>query len=311
LTVGSKQSKEGVYLKKLQQALNYDPEVLENLHNINLASSFDSDVGVKIKNKVNTDSSEVYNSVDTNNEIKDYQEKIKLKNPVKKEEILIKNEFDPEYMKKKIFWKKLNIPEGSSLSLAIQVSRPDILPGIFFQGDGIVLDAVIEVPLWFDLDVYAKHVYEEVKPKPPAAVAAIANAVAAASPPASGGGERASRDSPEDSKIIGYERCYLYDQIETFTARTMEITPSQAHACILRTICELHSLVTFRPEFANASMLFELVIMFLTPSLGIDADCFAPYIQAERSGREKTLCYSYSRECPISLASVILSNFVS
>ena len=51
----------------------------------------------------------------------------------------------------KIFGKRLKIPEGSSISLAVQVSRPDVMPGLFFQGDAIVMDAVLETPMWCKL----------------------------------------------------------------------------------------------------------------------------------------------------------------
>jgi hypothetical protein len=48
----------------------------------------------------------------------------------------------------KLFRRRIKIPEKSSLSLATQVSRPNIAPGIFNQEDGIIIDAVVEFPMW-------------------------------------------------------------------------------------------------------------------------------------------------------------------
>lgn len=48
----------------------------------------------------------------------------------------------------RLFRRRIKIPAKSSLSLATQVSRPNIFPGIFNQEDGFITDAVIEFPMW-------------------------------------------------------------------------------------------------------------------------------------------------------------------
>ncbi|XP_035708990.1 uncharacterized protein LOC118436055 [Folsomia candida] len=59
----------------------------------------------------------------------------------------------------RLFRRRIKIPEKSSLSLATQVSRPNIFPGLFNQEDGFITDAVVEVPLWLDLDDFAEAMY--------------------------------------------------------------------------------------------------------------------------------------------------------
>ena len=68
---------------------------------------------------------------------------------------------------KKEFFKKIQIPKGSSLTLAAQVSRPKILPGVFLVDDAVVLDAVIELPIWMDLDRFVEAMYHEGDPEDP------------------------------------------------------------------------------------------------------------------------------------------------
>jgi len=54
-------------------------------------------------------------------------------------------------------WKDTNkisffyLCKGSSLSLTAQVSRPKILTNFVENDDAVILDAVIEVPMWLDI----------------------------------------------------------------------------------------------------------------------------------------------------------------
>jgi len=55
---------------------------------------------------------------------------------------------DSSGLLRKFLKRKMHIPEDSSLSFTSQVSRPNIFPNIFNQGEGFIVDAVVEWPLW-------------------------------------------------------------------------------------------------------------------------------------------------------------------
>jgi len=58
-------------------------------------------------------------------------------------------------------FKKISVPSGTSLSLTTQVSRPKIMPGLFLVDDAVILDAVVELPLWMDVDRFVAAMYHE------------------------------------------------------------------------------------------------------------------------------------------------------
>lgn len=61
-------------------------------------------------------------------------------------------EVDSSGVLQKIIKRKIHIPKDSSLTLTSQVSRPNIFPNIFNQGDGFIVDAVVEWPIWCKLE---------------------------------------------------------------------------------------------------------------------------------------------------------------
>jgi len=48
----------------------------------------------------------------------------------------------------KLFRRKLKVPPRSTLSLSTQVSRPNIFPRVLNQDEGIIVDGVLEWPMW-------------------------------------------------------------------------------------------------------------------------------------------------------------------
>lgn len=71
--------------------------------------------------------------------------------------------------------RRIHIPADSVLSLSSQVSRPNIFPNIFNQGDGFIVDAVIEWPIWLDLHLLAEALIEGEHYKPPAPTVSCMN----------------------------------------------------------------------------------------------------------------------------------------
>jgi hypothetical protein len=54
----------------------------------------------------------------------------------------------------KWFRRKLKIPPKSSLSLNTQVSRPNIFPNVLNLDEGIVVDGVLEWPMWSKNEIF-------------------------------------------------------------------------------------------------------------------------------------------------------------
>ena len=61
----------------------------------------------------------------------------------------------------------------------------------------------------------------------------------------------------------GKERCALYSYAESLLSTLLRVPASSAHACFLRTICELHSLAKFYPS-AEKSLLHEVMLMVVS-----------------------------------------------
>ncbi|RXG55369.1 hypothetical protein Avbf_10387 [Armadillidium vulgare] len=68
-------------------------------------------------------------------------------------------------------------------------------------------------------------------------------------------------------------------------------------ACLLRTICELHT----QPLFGYG-LVGEIIELFLTVSSSDDPlNILEEYLEAELNGKSSTGCSRYKAECPLSL----------
>jgi len=107
---------------------------------------------------------------------------------------------------------------------------------------------------------------------------------------------------------VGKERCFLYQQLEELVGSigtVMSLPLGLPRACLLRTICEIQSIVKFY-EFRPQSLMIEMLGLILSPSFGAQDERSAIYLEAESMGKYGE-CTAYINECPVDIVSIIMS----
>ncbi|CAL8133867.1 unnamed protein product [Orchesella dallaii] len=242
------------------------------------------------KQKPSNERKEEFKNVDDNAEdLKDFIEQV-----------------DSSGVLRKFLRRKMYLPEDSSLTFTSQVSRPNIFPNIFNQGEGFIVDAVVEWPIWLNLHAFSEAMYNK--------------------------GSKRNGTNPDHrsefdeyyegeqdyddfssakslSGIVGVERCLIYEKLETGMSMYLDITRNQSRSCVLRAICEAQLLSEYYPD-APSSVIFEVIHLILKPSLGTSVGCYEDYLNAETAAfTAPNYCSDFVSKCPLNIAGLFLRNF--